>query len=153
LIYSVSFRLHRRQLESFRQKRWQHLRQLGRGCIVRIRPASPPNDRLIMPFVEGAAGFSDAASNAGSDCPNEANELMIITPTPPITRVIFQFSRLLSDDLADETARKSDRFRRICAQNNDAWLFCFVTTPFRAHFRRCSPQADYNRPQVDNLPH
>jgi hypothetical protein len=63
--------------------------------------------------VEGAAGFTDAASNAsaaGADCPKEANEVMIITPTPPIARVIFRFSCSVFDGLADETARKSGCF-------------------------------------------
>jgi hypothetical protein len=50
--------------------------------------------------------------NAGAGCPNEANEVMIITPPPPIDRVIFQFCRSMSDDLAEETARKTGPFPR-----------------------------------------
>jgi hypothetical protein len=66
-----------------------------------------------MPLVEGAASFADAASNAGisdAGCPNEPNAVMIITPTTPIARAILLFSSSIFDDLADETARKSDWF-------------------------------------------
>jgi hypothetical protein len=81
------------------------------------QPASPPNDLPIVALVDGAASFTDAASNAGiagAGCPNEPNAVMIITPTTPIARVIFRLSSSifddLFDDLGDETARGSDGF-------------------------------------------
>jgi hypothetical protein len=78
---------------------------------------------------------------------------MILTPTPPIACVTFQFSRFMSDDLADETVRESDAFFRICPQNNDAWLFCFVTSPSLSISAPLATGSINHRLQVDNLPH